>query len=178
MNEFGYEEYLKEQVQKIEELKTKGYTDRELLDVNRFCFEALKKCRVPISYLVPRAEPQQMTLQEWCSHSGYQWEYYDEIPFGSIDIRDSVLLGLLYSMGVSHLLDILPEETRKEIEREVLKMGLSLEDSETFCYLAKERSIKIAKNMFKAGVDKEEILYYTELTEEEFIKEVVKKVNE
>lgn len=31
--------------------------------------------------------------------------------------------------------------------------------------------------MLKAGVDKEEILYYTELTEEEFIKEVVEKVN-
>lgn len=46
-----------------------------------------------------------------------------------------------------------------------------------FGYLAKERSIKIAKNMFKAGVDKEEILYYTELIEEEFIKEVVEKVN-
>jgi len=178
MSEFSYEEYLNEQVQKIEELKTRGYTDREILDMNKFCFEALKKCRVPISYLVPRADPQQITLQEWCTYSGYQWEYYDETPFGSIDIRDSVLIGLLYSMGVSYLLNILPTETKKEIEREVLKMGLSLENSETFGYLAKERSIKIAKNMFKAGVDKEEILYYTELKEEEFIKEVVDKVNE
>lgn len=55
-------------------------------------------------------------------------------------------------------------------------MKLSLADSETLGYLAKERSIKITRNMFKAGIDKEEILYYTELTEE-FIKEVVEKVN-
>ncbi len=57
-------------------------------------------------------------------------------------------------------------------------MSLILENSETLGYLAKERSIKIAKNMFNAGVDKEKILHYTELTEEEFIKEVVNKVNE
>jgi len=54
-------------------------------------------------------------------------------------------------------------------------MGLSLKDSEAVGYLAKIRDIEIATKMFNDWMDKEEILYYTELTEDGFIKDVVNK---
>lgn len=43
------EGYLNNQINKIEELKRKGYTDRNIIDRNNFCFEALKSCNLPIS---------------------------------------------------------------------------------------------------------------------------------
>ena len=52
-------------------------------------------------------------------------------------------------------------------------MGLSLKDSETFGYLSKERDIKIARIMYAEGEEKQKILKYTELSEDEFTKEVV-----
>lgn len=117
MTEWNYEEYLTGQVKGIEDLKAKGSTDREILDRNEFCFEALKKCGLPISYLVPRTLPQQMDLQEWDTHTSceHKWEFYNDTPFGNADERDRVLIGLLYSAGFKHLLDILPAESKGEL---------------------------------------------------------------
>ncbi len=55
-------------------------------------------------------------------------------------------------------------------------MGLELKKSETFGYLAKKRDIEIAKKMYVGGMNKEEIIHYTELTEEEFENKVVKRL--
>ncbi|KZL91699.1 hypothetical protein [Clostridium magnum] len=55
-------------------------------------------------------------------------------------------------------------------------MILSLKDSETWGYLARDRSIQITKNMFEAGMNIEEILYYNTELLEEFIQEVLNKV--
>lgn len=55
-------------------------------------------------------------------------------------------------------------------------MGLSVKDSETGKLIAKDIYIDMAKKMFMANKDIKEILQFTELTEEEFQKEVVDKV--
>ena len=117
MTGWNYEDYLNKQIKKIEELKIKGHTDREIMDRNEFCFEALKSCNLPISYLVPKIEGQEMNLQEWDTHtsSEHKWEYYNDVPFGNSDERDRVLMGLLYSMGFKHLLEILAVKSIEEI---------------------------------------------------------------
>jgi hypothetical protein len=116
MNGWDYEEYLNNQIEQIEKLESQGYTEREILDRNEFCFEALKRCDLPISYLCPKIEGQVMTLQEWDTHTSinHKWEY-DGMPFLSEDQRDRVLLGLLYSSGLKHLLGILPVESKEEL---------------------------------------------------------------
>ncbi|MGH4125302.1 MAG: hypothetical protein ACREV6_20495 [Clostridium sp.] len=117
MNGWNYEEYLNSQIKKIEELKIKGYTEREILDRNEFCFEALKYCNLPISYLVPKSEGQELDLRMWDTHTSceHKWQYYDGVPFGNPDERDRVLMGLLYSMGFKHLLEILSQESKEEL---------------------------------------------------------------
>ena len=117
MSEWNYEEYLNGQIKKVEELKVNGYTPREILDMNEFCFEALKLCGLPLTYLVPRAEGQEMDLQEWDTHTSceHKWEYYEGTPFGNPDERDRIMLGLIYSAGLKHLLEILPTESRQEL---------------------------------------------------------------
>lgn len=60
-------------------------------------------------------------------------------------------------------------------------MGLSIKDSETGKLIAKDIYIEIATKMYKEMINekkwnKEDILWLTELTEEEFQKEVVAKV--
>ncbi|WP_411681887.1 hypothetical protein [Clostridium thailandense] len=114
---WNYEEYLNNQIKEIQDLKRKGHTEREILDRNEFCFEALKSCNLPISYLIPKIEGQEMNLQEWDTHTSceYKWEYCNGIPFGNTSERDRVLIGLLYSMGFKHLLEILPQESKEEL---------------------------------------------------------------
>lgn len=94
-----------------------------MLDENKFCFEALRTCNLPISYLVPKAEGQSMTSEEWNTHTSreWKWEFDDGIPFGCEDERDRVLMGLLYSAGLKHLLNILPEESKEELFKLVLQ---------------------------------------------------------
>lgn len=58
----------------------------------------------------------------------------------------------------------------------VIKVGLSIKDSETGKLIAKEIYIEMATKMFLAKKDIKEILEFTELTEEEFQKEVIDKV--
>jgi hypothetical protein len=64
-----------------------------------------------------------------------------------------------------------------EKESEVAVMGLSLRDSETGQLWAKDRDIHTATKMFRAGEEIRKILEYTELTEEEFQREVIEKIN-
>ncbi|WP_102398924.1 hypothetical protein [Haloimpatiens massiliensis] len=117
MSGWDYEGYLKEQMEKIEKLKEQGATIREILDKNIFCFEAMKRCNLPISYLEPKAKGEEMDLQEWDTHTSceHKWEYYEGSPFGNPDERDRVLIGLLYTCGFSHLLEILPQASKEEL---------------------------------------------------------------
>lgn len=114
---FDWEKHLKSEIEKIEKLKKKGYTDREILDKNEFSYEALEACGLPISYLIPKLDGQEMSLQEWNTHTSceHKWEYYNGAPFGHEDERDRVMLGLIYTAGLKHLLEILPCESRKDL---------------------------------------------------------------
>lgn len=126
MNNWNYEEYLNEQIEEIEELKRKGGTEREILDRNKFDLVALKLCGLKSSYLTPQQESKRMTFQEWETHTSIEqkWEF-DGTPFCSEYERDRVLLGLLYSSGLKHLLDILPEESKKELVKLIYEMEWS-----------------------------------------------------
>ncbi|CDX00629.1 Hypothetical protein DPCES_0742 [Desulfitobacterium hafniense] len=109
------EDLLKEEVKKIKDLIAQGYTARHIIDLNDFSYEALKCCGLPASYLIPKTDPQKMNLQEWDTHTSaeHKWEYADGVPFIDADQRDRVMLGLIYSSGLKHLLEILPEESKK-----------------------------------------------------------------
>ena len=116
MWEWNYEEYLNGQIEHIKDLMAKGYTTRDILNISEFCFEALKACGLPLTYLIPKEEGQEMTLREWDTHTSneHKWEY-DGTPFMDADERDRVMLGLVYSAGLKHLIDILPKESKEEL---------------------------------------------------------------
>jgi hypothetical protein len=114
MSGWNYEEYMNGQIRKIKKLQEKGYVAREILDRNEFSLEALRACELPLTYLVPKAEGQEMTLQEWDTHSGDKWEY-DGTPFLDANLRDRIMLGLIYSSGLKRMLELLPEESKEEL---------------------------------------------------------------
>lgn len=112
------DKYLKEEIQRIEELKSKGHTVRYILDLNEFSLESLRHCGLPVSYLVPTSEHQRLSSEEWNTHtsSEHKWELLEGMPFMSPLERDRVMLGLIYSAGLRHLLEVLPAESKEELK--------------------------------------------------------------
>ena len=125
MNRWDYEKYLNSEIKKIEDLKAKGLTAKDILDLNQFSYDSLRLCGLPLSYLIPKSEPQEMTSQEWDTHTSneHKWEFFSGVPFGDCNQRDRVLLGLIYSAGLKHLLEILSSESK-----DALKQILHLKD--------------------------------------------------
>ncbi len=78
----------------------------------------------------------------------------------------------------------LPTELKDKFKEDIkiinedgeVAMGLSVKDSETGKLIAKDIYIEMAKKMLRANKDVKEILEFTELTEEEFQKEVIDKI--
>lgn len=116
MKEWHFEEYLNAQIEEIKQLKANGYTDRDILDKKKFCCDALDACSIPITYLLPRIEGQVMNAIEWNTHTSadHKFEYID-VPFNEVRERDRVMLGLIYTAGLKHLLEILPPQSRREL---------------------------------------------------------------
>ncbi|MBP7279350.1 MAG: hypothetical protein KBA11_08060 [Sedimentibacter sp.] len=114
---WDYGKHLNSEIHEIKTLQSKGYTTRNILDRNKFSCESLKACGLPISYLVPKLEGQKLTLQEWDTHTSieHKWELVNGLPFGQEDERDRVMLGLIYTAGLKHLLELLPEESKREL---------------------------------------------------------------
>lgn len=114
---WDWELYLKEEIEKIKELKKNGKTDREIIDMNRFSYEAQEKSGLALTYLIPTLEGQDMTLQEWDTHTSdcHKFEYFDNTCFGNYRERDRVLLGLLYNAGLERFMEILPEQSKKDL---------------------------------------------------------------
>lgn len=119
MDGWDYEEFLSAEIKKIEDLKTKGISEKDIIDLNEFSFKSLRLCGLPLTYLAPTANPQKMTSEEWNTHtsSEHKWELYNDIPFGDCDERDRVMLGLIYSSGLKHLLEILPFGSKEELAK-------------------------------------------------------------
>lgn len=119
-NVWDYDKWILEQIEEIKKLQMQGYTTKQILDMDEFSLTALNKCGLPVSYLIPQIEPSLMDCQEWNTHTSaeYKWELYDGKPFSSNGLqRDRVLLGLLYSAGLKHLLEILPKQSLKELKQ-------------------------------------------------------------
>ena len=117
MDGWDYEDFLNTEIEKIEDLKAKGFMEKDILDLNEFSNEAIRLCGLPLTYLIPKSEPQKMTLKEWDTHtsSEHKWEFYDGVPFADCEERDRVMLGLIYSSGLKHLLEILPSKSKEEL---------------------------------------------------------------
>jgi len=58
------EEQISSEIQEIKTLQSKEYTTWDILDRNEFSYDSLKACGLPISYLVPKIEGQNLTIQE------------------------------------------------------------------------------------------------------------------
>lgn len=114
---FDLEKQLNDEIQKIKILKNEGYSVQDILDKNKFSYKALKACGLPISYLIPKIEGQKINIQQWDTHtsSEHKWELLNGVPFGQEDERDRVMLGLIYSAGLKHMLEILPEKSKQEL---------------------------------------------------------------
>lgn len=113
-----YEEFIEKEIKQIEDLKAKGHTAKYILELNAFSYEALEHCGLPKSYLVPTAEPQIMSIEEWDTHTSaeHKWEF-DGTPFSNTLERDRVMLGLIFSAGLKHILEILPTESIEELKK-------------------------------------------------------------
>ncbi|MBZ9624431.1 hypothetical protein G9F71_016390 [Clostridium sp. FP2] len=73
---FYWEVTKKEQIFKIKKLINEGESFEDIIKRNQFCEESLYETGVPVSYLVPRSNGQEMDLDEW------KWGF-DGKPFGS-----------------------------------------------------------------------------------------------
>jgi len=58
------EEQISSEIQEIKTLQSKEYTTWDILDRNEFSYDSLKACGLPIYYLVPKIEGQNLTIQE------------------------------------------------------------------------------------------------------------------
>lgn len=156
MKGWNFDEYLNKQINKIKELKEKGYTDREIIDRNEFCYEALQSCNLPLSYLTPKIKGQEMDLQEWDTHtsSEHKWEYYNNSPFGSVYERDRVLIGLLYTAGFKHLLEILTNESIEELDKCMLSYKNKKEVGVGEISVIEKNEWDVVKDVFKDAINK------------------------
>lgn len=69
-----------------------------------------------LSELIPKLEGEEINVGIWDEHIPYEgkWELWEGVPFNDDGIaRDKLTICLLYSMGLQHLLEILPAKSKK-----------------------------------------------------------------
>lgn len=70
------------------------------------------------SSLIPEKGPKRVDNQTWNEYTSeeYKWELWDGIPFSkNIVERDRLAICLIYSMGLEHLVNILPKYSKDEL---------------------------------------------------------------
>ncbi|OOM09416.1 hypothetical protein [Clostridium saccharobutylicum] len=71
-----------------------------------------------LSNLVPEEAGKEINVGIWNEHTPYEnkLELWEGIPWGEDGMqRDRLSICLIYSMGLKHLLDILPNESKSEL---------------------------------------------------------------
>lgn len=71
-----------------------------------------------LSDLVPMAEAKEINVGIWHEHTPYEnkLELWDGVPLGEDGVqRDRLSICLIYSMGLKHLLEVLPEISKQEL---------------------------------------------------------------
>lgn len=71
-----------------------------------------------LSDLVPEEAGNEINVGIWHEHTPYEnkLELWDGVPLGEDGVqRDRLAICLIYSMGLEHLLGILPEESKSEL---------------------------------------------------------------
>ncbi len=72
------------------------------------------------SPLIPVREPQPLNAKIWDEHTSeeHKWELWDGIPFFKDGIeRDRLTICLIHSMGLKHLVQLLPEQSRNDLRQ-------------------------------------------------------------
>lgn len=70
--------------------------------------------------LIPTTEPKPLNYNTWsmCSSNEHKWELWKGMPFAPDGVeRDRVAIGLIYSMGLVHLLELLPDESKDTLRK-------------------------------------------------------------
>lgn len=64
--------------------------------------------------LIPGLEPQKLTARLWEEHTPYEnkLELADGEALWGGEERDRLLIALVYNVGLKHLVDILPDESK------------------------------------------------------------------
>lgn len=124
MMNMPYEEFKKHSDQKykdqIAELKSQGYSDKDLhrqMDLDR---AALKAAGIKPSYLTPLSNPQLLETEDWECHIPYEgkWEFTEEAELLDEGYsRDTLAMALIANMGLKRLIDILPKESIDELKK-------------------------------------------------------------
>ncbi|MBS4804225.1 MAG: hypothetical protein KIC47_08795 [Clostridium sp.] len=119
----GHNDYwkyvLEEELKLIKELRAKGATDEDLIKNEDISKEALCKSNVKPSYLIPTSEGQ-LLGDDWDYHipNDGKWEFENGIPFLDNGYkRDSLAVALITNMGLKRLLEILPDESKRELKK-------------------------------------------------------------
>ena len=73
------------------------------------------------SYLVPKTNGQEFeSVDDWCCHipGEGKWELFGKNLFSSTGAeRDTLLMALIYNIGLKGLIEILPEESIEELKK-------------------------------------------------------------
>ncbi|SHJ14376.1 hypothetical protein [Lutispora thermophila] len=71
--------------------------------------------------LVPQAEPQRLTCEQWAQHTPYEGklELFDGQALADLRERENMIIALIYNIGLKHLIKILPPKS-KTILKELL----------------------------------------------------------
>ena len=108
--------------------------------------------------LTPDVEPRRLTCEIWenCTPSENKLELLDGIAFGSAEERDRFCLALIFNMGVKHLLEILPGQSRLALADNNKKLALDA-FQELIAHEIEHETISIETANFLMGNYKNEL---------------------
>lgn len=87
-------------------LAREGYTIREILDKNELCTEALKSFNLPVSYLIPKTEPKEMSLQEWNTHTSIFKKCCSRVETRFCDVENKITILLTKVNNTNNIFSI------------------------------------------------------------------------
>ena len=109
----------------IKELLKKGDTLESLMKSYSYSIADLSDVIGKSSYLIPKSEGQEFeSVDDWCCHipGEEKWEILNGKPFDSTGAgRDTLLIALIYNIGLKGLVDILPKESVEELKKVLIE---------------------------------------------------------
>lgn len=105
----------------IRELIKEGASLESLMKSYSYSTSELREVTGQASYLVPKTNGQEFeSVDDWCCHipGEGKWELFGKNLFSSTGAeRDTLLMALIYNIGLKGLIEILPEESIEELKK-------------------------------------------------------------